>query len=370
MTKRTVMVALLSVVGLAVLVGGAMAARWLANDGHGQGEPAANATPLAVLGDSDSTGYQNTVDHNGATLPRQHWAGGEFHAITLQWHEALARMRGDVLDLGPHDVWGVPRHQSLSRVRRALGQAWRGPHKQDHRHNFAWPSSCDSLMTEPWAQARQLRDLMDRAPAAWQRGVVVIRIGVNDFGKEETLEALAKDPNDAPSRQLMDHCAAQYRAAVSHLRERHPQLRFVLVGIFNNAHWPPLHARWQSAQEQANIVAGLKHFDDALRQMAQTDERIAFFDDQAWFEKRWGGRDAQGQPAYTTPVLAPGLAVANTAGDAPTNAVLGNKHAGLAWNVWWSQALVQLLRERWTISVAPISDDEAATFVEKLMRSR
>jgi hypothetical protein len=370
MNKRAVVVALLWVIGLAAVAGGAIAARWLVNDGHGQGEPAANAIPLAVLGDSDSTGYQNTVDYNARALPRQQWVGGEFHAITLQWHEVLARLRGDTLDLGPHGAWGVPRHQSLSRVRRALGQAWRGPHKQDHRHSFAWPSSCNSLMTEPWAQARQLRDLMDRAPAAWQRGVVVIRTGVNDFGKEETLEALAKDPKDAASLRLMDDCAAQYRAAVSHLRERHPQLRFVLVGIFNNAHWPPLHARWQSALEQSNIVAGLRHFDDALRGMAQADARIAFFDDQAWFQQRWGGRDEQGKPAYRVPLLAPSLAVANTAGDAPTNAVLGNQHAGLAWNVWWAQALLALLRERWSVDVKPITDSEAAAFADKLMRSR
>jgi hypothetical protein len=370
MTTRNTVAVVLWLIVVAAVVAVFFAARWLGNDGHGQGEPAANAVPLAVLGDSDSTGYQTTVDFNGRSLPQAQWAGGEFHRITLQWPEALARLRGDALDLGPHGTWGVPRYQSLTKVRRWMGQAWRGPHKQDQRHSFAWPSSCNSLMTEPWAQARQLRDLMDRAPAAWQRGVVVIRTGVNDFGKEETLEALAKDPNDAASLQLMDQCAAQYRAAVDHLRERHPQMRFVLVGIFNNAHWPPLHARWQSAQEQTNIAAGLKHFDDALRRMVQADARIAFFDDQAWFEQRWGGRDAQGQPAYRTPQLAPDLAVTNTAGDAPTNAVLGNKHAGLAWNIWWSQSLVALLRERWTIDVKPISDEDAAAFAGKLMSGR
>jgi hypothetical protein len=46
MNKRAVMAALLRVTGLAVVAGGAIAARWLANDGHGQGEPAAFACKL------------------------------------------------------------------------------------------------------------------------------------------------------------------------------------------------------------------------------------------------------------------------------------------------------------------------------------
>jgi hypothetical protein len=46
MNKRAVMAALLWVTGLDVVAGGAIAARWLTSDGHGQGEPAAFAYTL------------------------------------------------------------------------------------------------------------------------------------------------------------------------------------------------------------------------------------------------------------------------------------------------------------------------------------
>jgi hypothetical protein len=361
---RPVMSVAWGLLALAVLAA-AVLAFLLSNDGHGRDDAAPGRIAIGVLGDSDSAGYQNQVDYNGKALSPEHWVGGEFHAITLQWPEALAQLRGNAVDVGAHGAWGVPRWQSLTRLRRWIGQDWRGPHKQDHRHVLAWPSGCSSLMTQPWAQAPQLRDLIDREPERWRQGIVVIRIGVNDFGKEETLDALAKDRQDVASLKLMDACAAQYRAAVAHLRERHPHLRFVLVGIANNAHWPPYHARWQSAAEQANIEAGLKHFDGALRRVAEGDSNIAFFDDQAWFDRLWGPRDAQGLPAYKTPLLAPGVPVTNSAGDAPTHAVLGNKHAGLAWNLWWCQSLVLLLRERWALEVKPIDEAELHAWVAR-----
>jgi hypothetical protein len=346
----------------------AAAALWLlARDGHGAPSPAVRgALALAVLGDSDSTGYQNRVDFSGRTLPPEALAGGAFHGITLQWHEALARLRPQDIDLGPHGTWGLPRWQSLTRLRDALGQPWRGPLKQDHRHNFAWPSGCSSLTTEPWAQAPRLAQLMRQSPERWQQGVVVIRIGVNDFGKDDTLDRLARDPADAASRQLMDACAAQYATAMRLLRQDQPTLRFVLVGIANNAHWVPYLDRWASAAEQANIAAGLQHFDNALRKLADADANVAFFDDQAWFEARWGSRDAQGQPAYRTPAIAPGWTVSNTRGDDPRHAVLGNQHAGLAWNLWWAQSLVALMRDRFAMKVPAISDEELARFATAL----
>jgi hypothetical protein len=98
--------------------------------------------PLAVIGDSDSQGFHDIHDPNAPAVPR----GGRFAASTFQWTEALARMRGDQLDLGE---WGV--HGMRGRVAAAIEwvglaptvESWgwgevRAPKKRDHRYNFAY----------------------------------------------------------------------------------------------------------------------------------------------------------------------------------------------------------------------------------------
>jgi hypothetical protein len=314
--------------------------------------------PIAVLGDSDSAAYQQAEP-----------AGGDFHSITWQWPEVLARMRGGELDLGDWGTWGVPRYLSLTRVRALWGQQWRGPRKMDYRHNFAWASGCESLLDSAWAQAPQLRALMDEDPRYWRKGVVVIRIGVNSFGNEPWLSQLALDPGDEQVGVRMTNCANNYSRTISYLRERHPDVRFIIVGIYNNAHWTRLLGKWQSAREQANLDIGLDRFDNALRRLASDTPGVAFFNDREWFSRHWGSRGLDGKPDYRKVVIAGTIAVANTAGDSPVNAVLGNLHAGLVWNVLWVQSLTDLARKELALNVEPIHDDEVRKFLRQVLAS-
>lgn len=319
---------------------------------------------LGVLGDSDSAAYQDRVSFP-ASGDRP---GGEFHAITLQWPEALVRLRASRIDLGEWAVWGVPPWASMARVRDALQLPWRGPRKETHQNNLAWASGCESLTTGGWRQTQRLVDVMDEQPARWASGVVVIRTGVNNFGKDSDLAALAADPDDQAVKARMSACIEHVRAAVALIHERHPSTRVVLVGIFNNAHWVPYLDRWTSQSEQANVNRGLDHFDDALRAMAAADPRLAFFDDRAWFARHWGERDPETGRAIDQPVrVGEVLTVTNTAGDHPRHAVLANQHAGLVWNLLWSQELVQLLRSRFRIAIDPITEAEIARFVQQAL---
>lgn len=312
---------------------------------------------LGVLGDSDSAAYQDHVSFP----PSGEQPGGAFHSITLQWPEAMARIRPLQVDLGEWAVWGVPRWASIARVRDGLKLPWRGPRRETHQNNLAWASGCESLTQGPWRQAQRLVDVMDEQPRRWESGVVVIRSGVNSFGKETDLAALAADPDDPVVTSRMLDCVEQYRAAVKLIHERHPATRIVLVGIFNNADWAPYLPRWQSKREQANLNRGLDHFDKALRSMAQDDPRLAFFDDRAWFARHWGQRDPEtGLPDYRAVQIGGFMSVTNTAGDNPNNAVLANLHAGLVWNLLWSQELVQLIRTRFGTRIDAISEDEIA----------
>jgi len=319
---------------------------------------AAAAVPLrlAVIGDSDSQAYQGSRSGNDAQR------GGSHHATTLQWTEALHRLRGAQVDQGPWGWYGT--YGKLATAGEWLGLEMRAPRKEDFRFNFAVSGAgCGDLMAST-RQVPQLVRLMDQEPAAWRDGVVLIRIGVNDFGQNGSLERLARDPRDAQVAPRIDHCITELRHAVAYLRQRHPQTRLVLVGIFNNAHIGDGVRRWRSPAMQHNIAAALDRYDDALRAMAAGDARIAFFDDRAWFASHWGGRAADGGLAYRVVAVAGRFRVRNTQGDAPDNAVLADGHAGTAWNALWAQALVDLLNRRFKAGLAPVRDTEILPLVE------
>jgi hypothetical protein len=321
--------------------------------------------PVGMLGDSDTAAYQDRVSFPvGSMQP-----GGVFHAITFQWPEVLARLRAQQVDLGPWAVWGVPKWLSMARVRDGLGLAWRGPQRETHQHNLAWASGCNDLNEGAWRQAPRLIDVMNEQPEAWSRGVVVIRIGVNNFGKEADLAALAENPYDPKVLNAMDKCVDAIGQSVRAIHSSHPQVRIVLVGIFNNADWGPYQTKWTSSEAQKNLNQGLDLFDNSLRKMASADKRLAFFDDRAWFSRHWGGRNPEtGQPDYMVVRIANGLEVTNTSGDSPNHAVLANLHAGLVWNVLWTQALIDLLKAQFDMELTAITNDEVAAFVSARLR--
>jgi hypothetical protein len=134
-------------------------------------------------------------------------------------------------------------------------------------------------------------------------------------------------------------------------------------------HWTPYHDKFQSPQALASIDLGLNRFDDGLRNLARSQRRLVFFDDRAWFQQHWGGRDARGQPAYRTVRIGESLQVANTAGDSPDNAVLANLHAGLAWNTLWTQALVELLRTELKMPIDAVTNADMAAFVSARLKA-
>jgi len=324
----------------------------------------ASAVPLAVLGDSDSHSYQDKVSFPAGSGKR----GGAYRATTLQWTEVLARLRAQELDQGEWGVWGV--HRIVARVQEWVGLQNRAPRKEDYQYNFAISGAgCETLTTGGGRQVQRLLALMDREPARWREGVVVLRIGVNSFGMDDGLDQFARDPMGAGIQGEVAQCLSQVRAAIALVHAKHEQTRFVLVGIYDNSNWPRYFDRWQSSAALANVARGLDVYDQALQRMADADPRIAFFDDRAWFAKRWGTRDAQGQPAYRPVVLASGLTVHNTIGDEPHHAVIADGHAGLVWNVLWAQSLVELLNQRLGLKITPIGDAEASRLVDSLLAS-
>lgn len=319
------------------------------------------AVSFGVLGDSDSHAYHDGLKFDGNPEAR----GGALRPRTWQWTEILAHLRSDQLDPGPWGVWGT-RFRRLSVLRDAVGLDGRFPVKQDYLYNQAYSGAvCANLNGATQTdQTGRLLTAMHRSPERWKDGLVLIRIGTNDFGRQESLEALSHDPAAAAPVALMDDCVREIRTAVQRLRAPYPGLRIVLVGIFNNAEWERFHKLWQSPQAVGNIHQGLARFDQGLRGIAQGDPRLLFIDDQAWFASLWGSRMPSGKPVYKTVRFGERFEVSNTGGDEPRHATLVDGHAGTVWNALWAQALVAQLNAQFGLAVKPLQTEELVNFVD------
>ncbi|GAB7525413.1 SGNH/GDSL hydrolase family protein [Paraburkholderia sp. 2C] len=320
--------------------------------------PPSGRIRFAVLGDSDSQSY-----HDTQLLSNPSARGGAWRATTWQWTEVLARLRGDQLDLGEWGTWGSGKYRA--RFDRVLGVVARTPPKDDYRYDFAVSGAwCNQLLGTPQRQAVNLVNLMDSEPQAWQGGIVLIRIGINDVGGHGVLDELARDPTASHPMSLINGCVEAIGETVALIHKRHPQTNVVLVGVLSNADWAVEFDSWQSAQAIANIDAGMDVFDNGLRKIAAANRHVYFLDDRAWFRSLWGARDEQGRPLYKTVRLSPGWAVTNSSGDDPHNSVLSDGHAGVVWNTLWAQHLVASLNAAFGLHLTPITDAEVAGFLE------
>lgn len=349
-------------VGIAVALCAAVAwalLRWgsgLPREAHQRSVPV-KAMPLAILGDSNSHSYQDRLSFPPGSGER----GGDNQARTFQWAEILARLRGDEFDMGPWVRWG--RSGVVPHLFDLLGlPVGRAPRKEDYLYNFAQSHmGCEQLTQGKFRQAPRLVALMDREPERWRHGVVVIRIGLGDWS--EHLAEQARDPKAPVVRQVIDLCTQRIRESMRMIHARHPATRIVVVGASNEVVDPMYLERWQTAAEWGNILIALGDFNAAMRAVVEAEPQTIFFDDEAWVTARSGSRDADGKPAYRTVTIGGTLQVTNTAGDAPTHAILKDGHAGLVYNALWAQSLVERLREGFGLPLTPISDEELARFV-------
>lgn len=310
---------------------------------------------LAVLGDSDSHAYGDTLSFPPGGPKR----GGPHRASALQWTEVLARLRPGFVDQGAWGRHGTGPYPALAR--RVLGLEFRTPRKEDFAFNFAVSGAgCDGLLRRASGQARQLRRVIERDPAAWRGGAAVIRIGVNDLGTAEALDRFAAEGVSPATRAAVAACTGPVMTAVGLLEEVAPDLHVVLVGVLDNADWPRWSGRWQDPRALANIHAVLDLHDGELRRFAAERSNRAFHDDRAWFRARWGGRGPDGRPAYRALHLPGAITVTPTEGDAPGNLVLADGHASTAVNALWARALVELLDARFGAGIPPITDEELA----------
>jgi len=320
------------------------------------------ALRIAVLGDSNSHSYQDRI-----LLPQSHLRGGSYRLQTWQWTEVLAQLRSANFDQGEMGVWGT--RIKIAEVLDHLGAGGRAPRKRDFRFNFAVSGAeCEDLMIGYYRQAPRLLSVMRRDPAQWRSALVLIRIGVNSIGQPPALEQYAKAGLTPSAQRKIDACVSAVRDAVGLIRRDFPETKFVLTGLLNGMNEPGAIHRWHTKAEADRIIAAVDRFDSGLREIGRGDPRIAFFDEQQWMNKLWGGRDTEGKPAYRDVVLGNGLRISLTIGDAPNHAVLADEHAGTAWNALWARELIVLLNRHFSAGIPELRDDEISALVDRALK--
>lgn len=314
--------------------------------------------PLAVLGDSDSHAY-----HDSILLPKPHLRGGPFRSTTYQWTEVIAALRGQDIDLGPWGIWGT--RAKIAAVLTAFGLEGRAPRKQDHRFNFAISGAeCADLVEGPYRQTERLLRLMRNDPQRWSRGVVVVRIGVNTIGKTADVEGFARDGLDARASARIEKCAADVRRAFAMIRAEHPGTIVVIVGISDESDSAEGLARWPDPSSRASIAAVMDAYEERLRAIVAADPRGAYFSDRHWFRQLWLERGSSGV-WRSRPVNVGGPeSVVNGVGDHPRFATLADHHAGTVQNGLWVRELLELLRTRFGLQVRTIAPNEVAILAD------
>ncbi len=316
---------------------------------------------LAVLGDSDNHSYGDLI-----WFPRDSGLrGGRYREQTFQWTEILDRLRNAEFDQGQWDTWGDS--ELVSIAKRLFGFSSRIPRKQDYEYNFSWSGAvCENLYKGASGQVPQLLNLIERDPELWQSGIVLIRIGINELGTREFLDRAASTGYAGEVADSVRSCLDWIEKAVESIRDRHPDLKIELFGLLNNTDWPPYFDFWRSPLAQQNIKAALDGYDDRLRALAAKDDKTAFFDDNAWFVRYWGGRDADGKPDYRSLEISENYSISNTQGDSPEHAIIGDGHSGTMANAVWVRDLVDFLNRQWSLNLPSIATNELIDIAEGL----
>jgi len=310
--------------------------------------------PLAVLGDSDSHIYRDPVNR----IKR----GGLYHQVTYQWTELLDALRPGIFELGEKETWG-----SLSKVaelRRFFGLSAKTPPKNDYKYNYAFSGlKCASLLHEWPRQAYWLLGEISH-DRGWSRGVVVIRIGINDIGQINHLQEYAEKGITEEVRQRVESCTQHIADTVQAIRKANDSIRIVLVGIADNSDFPSDKKMRFSSKEKIAIRSVLDMIDTLLKDIVAHDDNAVFMDDHLWLRRYWPER--KGGSAEESFELSLGglVGVTKTWGDHPRNLVLADGHAGTVANGLWVRELIALLNNRFGFNIPPLLDEEIAALAD------
>ena len=310
------------------------------------------ALPIAVLGDSDSHSYR---DHLKG-IER----GGAYNDRTFSWLEGWHRLRPEEIEPGAFEESGSGR--KLAMVQAFFGQSPRVPPKLDYAYNYALSgATCSTLQREWPEQGRWLQTRLQNEPERWNDGLIVIRIGVNDFGLPSHLAQWAEDP--ATGEAVVDGCLDDIAAMVTALRDASPAY-IALVGVSHDYNLPLVDYDYGlkldkdfSQQELDNVIAVIDRFDQGLARQADGDPRITFIQGGQWYPPHFGSR----RDGIRPDAAIGGVRIVNAIGDSPDHLVTEDCHFGTIASGLFLQGAIRQLNEAFALGLTPITDEELVT---------
>jgi hypothetical protein len=309
--------------------------------------------PIAMLGDSGSQGYGDT----------RH--GGAYHDITWGWPDIWALRRPSEVDLGHVDEWGTS--YRIAKIRARLGLPARSPTRYDFDNNYAESGMfCESLLQSEDQTARWLLDRMRREPARWNRGLVIIRMGLMDFGLPDSLDIWSKTGLDARARSRVGGCLEPIRTVVAEIRKL-GAARVALIGISRIYNLPGGDDRWPEHVQLQRIEEVLAYYDAQLGKLAERDDLVAFVDDMQWFRDRLGD---QLTGTLGSTFMLEGKAIYRALGDEPDNLLVKDTHFGTVYNGLWLNSLIAQLNARFGLGFTPITEAEILQMISHDKTSR
>jgi hypothetical protein len=239
------------------------------------------------------------------------------------------------------------------------------PRKADFRWNYARSGArCASLVSAWPQQARWLASAIARDPAAWTDGIVVIRIGVNDLGQRRHLDEYAKTGLTDAHRRLIEECAREIASAIDVVRAASSSVRIVVVGVADDSSWPPATTARRTADVITRMRDVLDAFDRRLEQETTRRSGAVFMNDRTWYYEHWADFDAVGNPRQSGVSLGGATQITNTQGDAPTNLLLDDGHAGTVANAFWLRELITTINRSFGASVPTLTDEEIGALAD------
>lgn len=307
---------------------------------------------IAVLGDSDSHSYRDSESNSKR--------GGEFHHVAFQWTEIWNSLRADEVNLGPVGVWGT--RVKVARLRRMIGLESRPFKKNDFRYNYsASGARCSSLYDRYPFQATSLLDLMNLESGAFDDALVIIRIGINDFGQTEHLQAWSEDGMQGLGKVKVDYCIDQIQKAVSDILATSATVMIALVDVSHDYNSSSFSADLFSKGDVENFLSVLNHFEQGLKGIA-TDSRVAYVDDVSSQRAHWGDRY---RGNFRRESFLGGInPIVNGNGDEPFHRTLMDGHASTINNGIWLQYAIHSLNGQLGVGLTSLLDAEIASIAD------
>lgn len=292
-------------------------------------------TPVAVLGDSDSHSYRDSYDNKSR--------GGDYHAYSFNWLELWAHLSEYEIYPGQWGVWG--NNYRIARIKNIFLLKSRSPKKLDYEYNYAVSGlGCQSLLDEWPYQGKWLLNEIKSNPEYWANGLVIIKIGFNDIGKNNDLNKWKKTGLDQKASILVSSCTNSIIKTSNLILSELPGIRVAITGIARNYNFMDEWDEKLNRNSITNIESVLSEYDSRLLKYANNTTRVAYIDDHYWFNDIFGSQESSNLKSQVE--FFEGVNLINASGDEPINILLHDHHTGSLYNGLWLTHMISEINQQ------------------------